>query len=85
MYRDFRDIESFKEEIEALLEPREPDKSDENQLTFLDETGDPLLRPKRRRGRPRKVGGPSVVRTVRRMEAAPILCRLSLSGDLSSG
>ncbi len=54
VYRDFRDIESFKEEIEALLEHRERDKSDQNQLTFLDETGDPLLRPKRRRGRPRK-------------------------------
>ena len=36
VYRDFRDIESFKEEIEALLEPPEP-QVPSNQLSFLEE------------------------------------------------
>ena len=53
IYRDFRDIESFKVEIEALLEPRsgEVNKESSAQLSFLEEEGPPR---KRRRGRPRK-------------------------------
>jgi transcriptional repressor NrdR len=39
VYRDFRDIESFKEEIEALLEPREVPAAASNQLSFLDDEG----------------------------------------------
>ena len=50
--RDFRDIETFKEEIEALLEPREPTTGvPDNQLSFLE---DELMPARRRRGRPRK-------------------------------
>ena len=50
VYRDFRDIESFKEEIEALLEPREPEGVPSNQLSFLEEETVPTP-PRRRRGR----------------------------------
>ena len=49
VYRDFRDIESFKEEIEALLEPRNSEDSGSNQLSFLED--DTLSAPRRRRGR----------------------------------
>ena len=49
VYRDFRDIESFKEEIDALLETREPSAVPSNQLALLDI--DALLPPVRRRGR----------------------------------
>ena len=58
IYRDFRDIESFKEEIEALLEPRDTAPAvPTNQLSFLDdvEVGAPPA--KRRRGRPKKAAG----------------------------
>ena len=49
MYRDFRDIESFKDEVDALLEPKEV-QEDIEQLSFLDD--DELrVRGKRRRGR----------------------------------
>ena len=49
VYRDFRDIESFKEEVEALLDPGQPDE-ESSQLSFLEE--DDLTVPgKRRRGR----------------------------------
>ena len=48
VYRDFRDIESFKQEIEALLEPHGA-ADDDNQLTFLEDDGLPT--PRRRRGR----------------------------------
>ena len=37
VYRDFRDIESFKQEIDALLEPDEAPSEPSNQLSFLDE------------------------------------------------
>ena len=37
VYRDFRDIESFKQEVDALLEPPEPAGVPSNQLSFLDE------------------------------------------------
>ena len=49
VYRDFRDIESFKYEVDALLEPREATKVSSNQLSFLEE--DPPTTPPRRRGR----------------------------------
>ena len=58
VYRDFRDIETFKEEIDALLQPRAPTGVPENQLSFLEEE-EPLVRaPRRRRGRPRKTSQP---------------------------
>lgn len=49
VYRDFRDIESFKEEVEALLDPVQSSEKS-NQLSFLQE--DDLTIPgKRKRGR----------------------------------
>ena len=49
VYRDFRDIESFKEEVEALLDPTQPSE-ESSQLSFLQE--DELIAPgKRKRGR----------------------------------
>lgn len=50
VYRDFRDIESFREEIDALLEPREPEGVPSNQLSFLEEETVPTS-PRRRRAR----------------------------------
>ena len=51
VYRDFKDIESFREEIEALLNPQEP-RVPTNQLSFLDEvTADTGVAPRKRRGR----------------------------------
>ena len=58
VYRDFRDIETFKEEIDALLQPREPTGVPENQLSFLDEEEPLVPAPRRRRGRPRKTSRP---------------------------
>ena len=49
VYRDFRDIESFKEEIDALLEPRTSTTVPSNQLALLDI--EDLLPSTRRRGR----------------------------------
>ena len=51
VYRDFRDIESFKEEIDALIETREPEDALTNQLSLLDD--DTLPSPQKRRGRRR--------------------------------
>ncbi len=49
VYRDFRDIESFKEEVEALLDPTQSSE-ESSQLSFLQE--DELVAPgKRKRGR----------------------------------
>jgi transcriptional repressor NrdR len=53
VYRDFRDIETFKEEIEALLEPGKTQGAPDNQLSFLDDE-EVLTAPRRRRGRPAK-------------------------------
>ena len=53
VYRDFRDIESFKQEIDALLEPRASSEIPTNQLSFLDDET-PLTPMRRRRGRPPK-------------------------------
>jgi len=49
VYRDFRDIESFKDEVDALLEPKEV-QEDIEQLSFLDDD-ELTVRGKRRRGR----------------------------------
>ena len=58
VYRDFRDIESFKVEVEALLEPGSV-VEESSQLSFLQE--DELTIPgRRRRGRkPKKITNPS--------------------------
>lgn len=53
VYRDFRDIETFKEEIDALLEPPEPVGVPSNQLSFLEDE-EILPSPRRRRRRPPK-------------------------------
>ncbi len=55
VYRDFRDIESFKLEVDALLEPPDTSEVPSNQLSFLDEV-EPAVPPTRsptRRGGPR--------------------------------
>ena len=57
VYRDFRDIETFREEIDALLVPPEPPAEASNQLSFLEDE-DVLPSPRRRRGRPRKTPEP---------------------------
>jgi transcriptional repressor NrdR len=57
VYRDFRDIETFREEIDALLVPPEPVDESSNQLSFLEDEAI-LPRPRRRRGRPRKAPEP---------------------------
>jgi transcriptional repressor NrdR len=50
VYRDFRDIESFKEEVDALLDPTGVTE-ESSQLSFIeDET---LINPKPRRSRKR--------------------------------
>ena len=50
VYRDFRDLESFREEINSLLEPP-VDATSANQLSFLE--GEALSSAPRRRGRGR--------------------------------
>jgi transcriptional repressor NrdR len=50
VYRDFQDIESFKQEVDALLEPPDPPEVPSNQLSFLDEV-EPAVPPTPRRGR----------------------------------
>ena len=54
VYRDFRDIESFKEEVDALLEPKKEETS--SQLSFLK---DEELPPVGRRKRGRKPKNPT--------------------------
>lgn len=52
VYRDFRDIETFKQEVDALLEPRQPAGVPSNQLSFLEDEVLPTRSPTRRgRGR----------------------------------
>jgi len=55
VYRDFRDIESFKEEVDALLEPKKDETS--TQMSFLKEDE---LTPVGRRKRGRKRKNPTV-------------------------
>lgn len=49
VYRDFKDIETFREEINALMEPMSAPQLSSNQLTFMDDQ--PLLPQKGRRRR----------------------------------
>ena len=59
VYRDFRDVESFKQEIDALLEPRTTTVTPANQLSFL-EDNTPLAAPRRAGRRPKKpISGPA--------------------------
>jgi len=53
VYRDFKDIETFKEEIEVLLAPPEIEGEPSNQLSFLQEE-EVFPAKRRRRGRPSK-------------------------------
>ena len=55
VYRDFRDIERFKDEIEAILEPSaDLGESVSGQMSFLEDAKVMPATPRRRRGRPRK-------------------------------
>ena len=51
VYKDFRDIEGFKETIEALLDPEEEPQETSSQLTLLPEDA---ITPRRRAGRSRR-------------------------------
>ncbi len=52
VYRDFKDIESFKDEIDALLNPSESPGVPSNQLSFLEDVeGINSGSRRRRRGR----------------------------------
>ena len=53
VYRDFQDIETFKEEIDALLEPPASPAEPSEQLSFPEEEAAVPAR-RRRRGRPRR-------------------------------
>ena len=53
VYRDFKDIETFKEEVDALLEPAAPRHEPSPQLSLLKDEP-PVLPVRRRRGRPRR-------------------------------
>ena len=53
VYRDFADLESFKEEIDSLLEP-ETEAAAANQLSFLEDEALPSAPRRRGRGRPKK-------------------------------
>ncbi len=53
VYRDFQDIESFKQEVDALLEPTPPRPESRPQLSVLKDDP-PVLPVRRRRGRPRR-------------------------------
>lgn len=58
VYRDFRDIESFKEAIDSLLEPEPPDfKNHPDQYSLIDED---LIPPVRNGRRPRSAKRPTV-------------------------
>ena len=52
IYRDFRDVETFKEEIDSLLKPRNRRNKSENQLSFLEEEIEDIR--KVRRAKPKK-------------------------------
>ena len=53
VYRDFRDLESFREEIDSLLDPS-VEAVPANQLSFLQEEALPSAPRRRGRGRPKK-------------------------------
>ena len=54
VYRDFRDIESFKEEVDLLLEPPKAGAVPSNQLSFLEDEVPPAPSRRRGRGRPKR-------------------------------
>ncbi len=59
VYRDFGDIETFRDEINALLAPVKPAAEASNQLSFLEDEA--LVPPsRRRRGRPPKSPTPAL-------------------------
>jgi transcriptional repressor NrdR len=53
VYRDFADLESFKEEIDSLLEPA-TEAAAANQLSFLEDEALPSAPRRKGRGRPKK-------------------------------
>ena len=53
VYRDFADLESFREEIDSLLEPA-TEAASANQLSFLEDEALPSAPRRRGRGRPKK-------------------------------
>ena len=60
VYKDFSDIEAFKESIDSLLEPQRP-RETSSQLSFLEDDSIPT---RRKRGRPRRNSTPSKHRTL---------------------
>ena len=52
IYRDFKDVETFREEIDSLLEPPAGPAEPSSQLTYLEEE---IIQTPRRRGRPQKL------------------------------
>lgn len=60
VYKDFSDIEAFKESIDSLLEPQMPLETS-SQLSFLEDDSIPI---RRRRGRPKRNSTPSKHRTL---------------------
>jgi transcriptional repressor NrdR len=52
IYRDFKDVETFREEIDSLLEPPAEPAEASSQLTYLEEE---IVQRPRRRGRPQKL------------------------------
>ena len=55
VYRDFKDLEDFKSEVDALLEPPAHQPEPSPQLSFLEDEPSFLPARRRRRGRPRRV------------------------------
>ena len=51
IYRDFKDVETFRDEIDSLLEPPAEPAEASSQLTYLEEE---IVQRPRRRGRPQK-------------------------------
>lgn len=51
VYRDFRDIENFREEVDALLEPKDLEESGQLVLMEDEDLSGPLRRKRGRRGR----------------------------------
>ena len=52
IYRDFKDVETFREEIDSLLEPPAESAEPSSQLSYLEEE---IIQTPRRRGRPQKL------------------------------
>ena len=55
VYRDFKDPEDFRAEVDSLSEPQAEKAAPSPQLSFLDDAPPPASQPvRRRRGRPRR-------------------------------